>query len=69
MRKVIRFLGLGAAGVGVMLCLVGLLLLPERNGLFFAMPFVFLFPGLAFALIGGLGVLLTRNSTSSRKNK
>jgi hypothetical protein len=57
-----RILGIGAVFTGLALCLIGIVTLPERGGLFFALPFVFLFPGVLLLLLGGLAIFFTRRT-------
>ncbi len=60
MKKVLRFLGWMFLILGLLLCLLGVLALPD-GGLMFALPYFFLVPGIALTLIGGLLILLTRS--------
>lgn len=59
MRVACRVLGWILLVVAVLLILLGVLSLPP-GGLMFALPFVFFIPGFAFAVLGGLLLLVTR---------
>jgi vacuolar-type H+-ATPase subunit I/STV1 len=58
-KKAFRFMGWMFLIMGLLLCLLGVLCLPD-GGLLFALPYFFLIPGIALAAIGSLMVLLTR---------
>ncbi len=45
--------------MGLLLCLLGVLALPD-GGLMFALPYFFLIPGILFALLGSLMIFLPR---------
>jgi hypothetical protein len=60
MRTALRILGGALLALGVPLCLIGLSTLPD-GGLMFALPYVFLMPGLLLCAVGGLVLFLTRN--------
>jgi hypothetical protein len=45
--------------MGLLLCLLGVLALPD-GGLMFALPYFFLIPGIALTAIGGLMIFLAR---------
>ena len=60
MRKTFRVTGWIFLLVGLFLCSLGVLSLPD-GGLMFALPYFFLIPGLALTVGGGLALLLTRS--------
>lgn len=64
MRKLARALSWLMLSFGLLLCLFGILALPD-GGLMFALPYVFLLPGIAFAGIAGLVLFLTRAAPGS----
>jgi hypothetical protein len=49
--------------LGVLLCLLGIASLPP-GGLMFALPFVFLLPGVGLVVLGGIFLFLTRPEAS-----
>jgi vacuolar-type H+-ATPase subunit I/STV1 len=59
MKKAFRSLGWMFLILGLLLCLLGVLALPD-GGLLFAMPYFFLVPGITLTAIGGFMVLLAR---------
>jgi hypothetical protein len=59
MRSFVRVLSWLTLGLGLMLCLLGVAALPD-GGLMFALPYVFLFPGVLLAIVGGLVLFFTR---------
>jgi hypothetical protein len=59
-RTALRILAGVLLALGVLLCLIGLSTLPD-GGLMFALPYVFLMPGLLLCAVGGLILFLTRN--------
>ncbi len=59
MRTFVRVLAGLSLGVGLLLSLAGLAALPA-GGLLFALPFVFLIPGVALTIAGALGLFLSR---------
>ena len=46
--------------LGLLLCLLGVLALPD-GGLLFAMPYFFLVPGITLTVIGGFMLLMARS--------
>jgi vacuolar-type H+-ATPase subunit I/STV1 len=58
-KKAFRFVGWLFLLLGLLLCLLGVLCLPD-GGLLFALPYFFLIPGIALTASGGLLALLTR---------
>ena len=65
MRTLVRGFSWLMLGLGLLLCLLGILALPD-GGLMFALPYVFLLPGIAFASIAGLVLFFTRSTPGSR---
>jgi hypothetical protein len=59
LKKGFRFLGWLLLIMGLLLCLLGVLALPD-GGLMFALPYFFLIPGIALTASGGFMILLTR---------
>jgi hypothetical protein len=59
MRTALRIVAGLLLALGVLLCLIGLSTLPD-GGLMFALPYVFLMPGLLLCAVGGLGLWLAR---------
>ena len=59
MRSFVRFLAWLSLILGLLLCLVGLTTLPA-GGLMFALPAVFLLPGIALTVLGALVLLFSR---------
>ncbi len=68
MRRVLRIIG---AICFIIAGLLGILTLItwEPGGLFFALPFIFLWPGILFLLIGLLLVFFTRKSNKEKLEK
>lgn len=65
MRMVARVLCWLALGLGLALCLLGILALPD-GGLMFALPYFFLLPGGLLILLAGLVLFFTRPTPGSR---
>jgi hypothetical protein len=65
MKKTFRLLGSVFLILGLPLCLLGVLALPD-GGLMFALPYFFLIPGIALTAIGGLMILLARSFKKPR---
>jgi hypothetical protein len=65
MRKFLRALGALSLIVGLVLCLLGTLAFAAGE-LMFALPYVFLAPGLALAAVGGLALFLTRSNRARK---
>ncbi len=68
MKKVLRFTGWLFLILGLLLCLLGVLALPD-GGLMFAMPYFFLVPGITLAAIGGFMLLVARFFKKSRDER
>lgn len=68
MRTLARVLGWLMLGLGLLLCLFGILALPD-GGLMFALPYVFLLPGIAFAGMAGLVLFFTRATPGRRSSR
>jgi hypothetical protein len=60
MNKFFRSMGWIALITGLLLDLLGVLALPD-GGLFFALPYFFLIPGMALTAAGGLLAFLARS--------
>lgn len=67
MRKLFRVVGWLSAVIGALLCLLGLLALPD-GGLMFALPYFFLLPGLVFSIGGALLLRATRRVSDASPN-
>jgi vacuolar-type H+-ATPase subunit I/STV1 len=61
MKRFSRIMGWTAVTIGVLLILVGIHSWPP-GGLMFALPFVFLMPGILLALVGAVLVRMGRDS-------
>jgi vacuolar-type H+-ATPase subunit I/STV1 len=68
MRKTARLLGWIFLLLGLLLCLLGVLSLPD-GGLMFALPYFFLIPGITFTAIGGFMILLARFFKKTRDER
>jgi|GEM_PF-3938070 len=58
-KKIFRFSGWLFFIIGLLLCFLGVLALPD-GGLMFALPYFFLIPGITLTVIGGFVVWLAR---------
>ena len=68
MKKTVRFVGWMFLILGLLLCLLGVLALPD-GGLMFALPYFFLIPGIALAAGGGFMILLARSCAKTRNER
>jgi len=68
LRALARTLSWLMLGFGLLLCLFGILAFPD-GGLMFALPYVFLLPGIAFAGIAGLVLFFTRATPGSSDSR
>jgi hypothetical protein len=68
-KLILRLLGWLSLTLGLLLCLLGVASLPP-DGLVFALPIVFLMPGVSLAVGGGLLLFLAREKawTPTRTN-